>query len=401
MITFSLFVDPVSSLRVRIRNNRKKSEIVLGVKLAPDVFEDAMSDKPRRENLRWSSLLKHYLSELEDIRIELIKAGRGDEDVKSIAVLARRRLLGDDVGSSSKGLFMPFFEACMRRQGNAGYKASIKYTIDKIYEYERSRASELTFDAINLKWLRDFDEWLAGEGLSRNSRCIHFKNIRTAINRAIDEELTNNYPFRRFKIRQEATRKRSLSVDELRKLFSYEVEPYQGMYRDMFKLMFMLCGINAVDLYNLKSITSDGRIEYRRAKTHKLYSIKVEPEAMEIIERYRGKKGLLCITDRWKSHKDFIKNCNIALKAIGGLERIGLGSKKIRTPEWPNLTTYWCRHSWSTAAYQLDVPYDTIAQALGHKNSGPSVTATYIDFDERKVDEANRRVLDWVLYGER
>ena len=29
------------------------------------------------------------------------------------------------------------------------------------------------------------------------------------------------------------------------------------------------------------------------------------------------------------------------------------------------------------------------------------VTEIYIDFDPRKVDEANRRVIDWVLYGKR
>lgn len=30
-----------------------------------------------------------------------------------------------------------------------------------------------------------------------------------------------------------------------------------------------------------------------------------------------------------------------------------------------------------------------------------STTAIYIERDQRKVDEANRRVIDWVLYGKR
>lgn len=34
---------------------------------------------------------------------------------------------------------------------------------------------------------------------------------------------------------------------------------------------------------------------------------------------------------------------------------------------------------------------------IGH--GGHSVTDIYIDFDQRKVDDANRRVIDWVLYG--
>ena len=52
-----------------------------------------------------------------------------------------------------------------------------------------------------------------------------------------------------------------------------------------------------------------------------------------------------------------------------------------------------------SAAASLDIPKETIAAALGH--GGNTVTDIYIDFDRRKVDEANRRVLDWVLYGTR
>lgn len=61
------------------------------------------------------------------------------------------------------------------------------------------------------------------------------------------------------------------------------------------------------------------------------------------------------------------------------------------------LTTYWARHSWATIAASLDIPKETIAAALGH--SSHTVTDIYIEFDYRKVDEANRRVLNWVLYG--
>ena len=37
--------------------------------------------------------------------------------------------------------------------------------------------------------------------------------------------------------------------------------------------------------------------------------------------------------------------------------------------------------------------------ALGVGHGGNTVTDVYIDFDMRKVDVANRRVLDYVFYG--
>lgn len=63
------------------------------------------------------------------------------------------------------------------------------------------------------------------------------------------------------------------------------------------------------------------------------------------------------------------------------------------------MSSHWARHSWATVAASLDIPKETIAAALGH--GGNTVTDIYIDFDRQKVDDANRRVIDWVFYGKR
>ena len=105
------------------------------------------------------------------------------------------------------------------------------------------------------------------------------------------------------------------------------------------------------------------------------------------------------ILDHWRNHKDYTLKLNSVLKRIGEVKRVGLGGKKIYKPLFPNISTYWARHSWATIAASLDIPKDTIAHALGHGNN--TVTDIYIDFDQKKVDEANRRVLDWVFYNKR
>lgn len=262
------------------------------------------------------------------------------------------------------------------------------------------KLESLPWEAINADWLKRFDAFLAkgarGQGTSANYRAIHMRNIRSVFNAALDSEDTTLYPFRKFKIKSEKTRKRALALEQLRKLFDYPVEGYAEIYRDMFKLIFMLIGINTVDLHRLKEITPEGRVEYRRSKTGRLYSIRVEKEAMEIIERYRGKKGLLCIADRWSDHRNFRHQLNKALQNIG-TTRTGLGGKRSAEGAFPGVTSYWARHTWATIACYLDIPKETIAAALGHSSN--TVTDIYIDFDQRKVDQANRRVLDWVLYG--
>ena len=89
----------------------------------------------------------------------------------------------------------------------------------------------------------------------------------------------------------------------------------------------------------------------------------------------------------------------ITLKNIGPVKRVGRGGKKVYDAIFPQISTYWARHSWATIAASLDIPRDTIAHALGH--GGNTVTDIYIDFDQSKVDKANRKILDWVLYGKK
>lgn len=397
MFTYKFFVrkDKGNSLKLRLTNNRKSTECSLGINISQENLDDAMSRKPRPENVRWKSLIVNMESKLEDIKCELLKSGRFDEDVKVIRQMVLRECFDNEEGTESKSNFVSHYMKFMESKSNRGTKGVYSHTLDRIRLYDPD-IDKRSFDEIDLRWLTDFEAFCA-KSASKNARNIHLRNIRAVFNNAIDYELTASYPFRRFKIRPEATRKRSLTLDDLRRLFEYKTEPYAEIYRDMFKLIFFFIGINAVDLHSLKSV-ENGRINYRRAKTGKLYSIKVEPEAMDIINKYKGEKGLLCISDRWSDYRNFTHQCNKALQRIGETERKGRGGKKIIKSAFPGLSTYWARHTWATIAADLDIPDAVIGQALGH-TSAYTTTDIYIRRNERKVDEANRLIIDRVLYG--
>lgn len=322
-----------------------------------------------------ASEIRSYIDlELNPERVE----AREEEERKAKSFAVRFLKFAESKSASTRGVYMQT------------YRRMIAFAGDEL--------QKLTFEDVTRDWIGKFEAFLAKTAPSKNARNIHLRNIRAVFNEAIDDEITTAYPFRRYDVRPVATRKRNLKVEDLRTLFDYPCEEYAVKYQDLFKLMFMLIGINAIDLYNLKKIV-EGRVSFNRSKTHRLYSIKVEPEALEIINKYRGKGWLLDIHDRYKNHQDFLKKMNDALKKIGPMKRVGRGGKKVREPLFPEISTYWARHSWATIAASLDIPRDTIAHALGH--GGNTVTDIYIDFDERKVDEANRKVLDWVLYGKR
>ena len=401
MFSYKFIVSPKGKLSVQLICNCKKSQVSCRIDTTKDQLALAQYPKRRTEDIAITSLrsaLREFESYLEFLQAKMPRIGMPKVDVKEIGedfaehfgLIKKRKV-------DNTGTFVKHYEQFMESKTNRGTRGVYKHTLDRIRAFDKNVDNKM-FEDIDLKWLTDFEAFCA-KTACKNARNIHLRNIRAVFNNAIDYEITTAYPFRRFKIRPEATRKRSMAVEELRRLFDYPVEDYAEIYRDMFRLIFMLVGINSVDLHGLKSITRDGRIEYKRAKTGRLYSIKVEPEAMEIINKYRGVKGLLCIADRWSDSRNFRHQCNKALQKIGRVERKGRGGKKTITAEFEGVTTYWARHTWATIAASLDIPKDTIAAALGH--GGDTVTDIYIDFDQKKVDAANRRVLDWVLYGKR
>ena len=108
-------------------------------------------------------------------------------------------------------------------------------------------------------------------------------------------------------------------------------------------------------------------------------------EALQLLERYRGKSGLLCIRDRYKSARDYTQHINDGLKRL------------IQEQPFTELSTYWARHSWATIAYnEMGASFDTISAALGHQY-GSRITAIYINPDQKRVDELNERMIQLVF----
>lgn len=417
MFTYSIIRKSSNgSIHLRLINNRRKSEIEIGLSATQDEFSDALSEKPKAQNVRLSLTLKNIGNKVRELQMTIINDGLDvNMDVKKIRamVMEQLNLSGRSINQDGYLLDPNGFIAFLRKKTEskvaAGTKGLFKQTERKIEKFCNDKNNELkkdpgslTFDDINVRWLNAFDNWMREDGISTNTRARYMRNIRTIMNHAIDEELTDNYPFRRFKIHLEKTRKRALSVEDLRMLFNYPVEKYQEFFLDMFKLSFLLIGINLMDMYHLKEI-KNGRIEYKRAKTHRPYSIKVEPEAMEIIERWRGKDNLLCVADRWSGktgQKNFTVRLNTELKKIGPHTKQKNRSVKIK-PLFTDISSYWARHTWATIAADLDIPDAVISEALGHGGDTNPTTIIYIHRNMKKVDEANRKVIDFVFYGKK
>lgn len=262
----------------------------------------------------------------------------------------------------------------------------------------------LPFSRVTVQTIKSLEHYLQTKerANSINAIAVHLRNLRAIINRAIDDQITENYPFRRYRIRTEKAIVNNLSRESLRKLAGVRDHiPGGGRFitplhrtADIFMLSFYLVGMNLVDMVNLKTgDLHDGRITYRRAKTRTVYSIKVEPEAMEIIERYLGAEYLLNFLETKRParegrttdiYSDIKKNANDWLKQLQA--KLGIQEK---------ITMYSARYSWASIAAKLDIPELTIAHALGHGLN--NITERYIRYERVKIDKANRKVIDHIL----
>ena len=384
-----------SPLKIQITHKRKVCYLSTGVKLLQEQWDNILCKvviHPQKASINQNlSALKARID------VAILEIMSDPKNFKLSAKDILDRLKGND--NAGAGTFYTRFIEYMDSRRAPGTRGVYQQTLSRMRAFD-SDIEKRTFEDIDRRWLERFEEYLSITAKSANARSIHFRNIRAVFNDALDDELTACYPFRKFKIHSQPTAKRSLTVEQLRMLMNYPCEEHQKKYVDIFILMFMLCGINAKDLFNAqKGAIINGRLEYVRAKTSKQYSVKVEPEAMRILKKYEGKKYLLNVMDNRLNYEDFLHKMDRELKKIGPYVRAGRGGKKIYSPLFPNLSQYWCRHTWATLAAELDIPKETIAAGLGHSDN--SVTDIYIRFNYKKVDEANRRIIDYFLHDKK
>lgn len=380
-------------LMIAVVHRSRTSYTPLNLALLPEHWDAKTSKVVKHPKRRmFNDMIVKRINELEGALIRLNEQGRLTNDMSATEI---RDILLDECAAPAREIAKfnentvekVFLNFMSHKKG--GTLTLYKATYKRLTEFAGPKFKTLRFEDINKEWLQRWDDHLAINSPSLNSRGFHLRNLRAVFNDAIDNEITSNYPFRRFKIKSQPTAKRNLKVDIMRKLINADnLEPSLLKYRDFFVLSFMLCGMNVVDMCKITSANiNDDRLEYVRTKTHKMYSIKLEPEAMEIINRNRGKKNLLSFCENYQNYRHFYNNLCRGLAKIK--EKLGI----------PELTSYWARHSWATIASSLDIPKDTIAMGLGHGKK--DVTDIYLEMDVSKLDRANRKVLDWVLYGQK
>ena len=297
--------------------------------------------------------------------------------------------------------FMKQVAVGLQMEGNFGTAHVYRSSLNAIIAYHGKR--DFAFDEVTPEWLKGFEIYLRSRGCSWNTVSAYLRTFRAVYNRAVDCRGAVYVPhlFRSVYTGTRADRKRALDTEDIQKVFtklpqSSAVTSDMRRTQELFVLMFLLRGLPFVDLaYLRKSDLRDNVITYRRRKTGRPLSVTLTSEAMAILKRYmdcdssspylfpllNSREGT---KEAYHEYQLALRNFNRQLMLLG--EMLGLGDK---------LSSYTARHTWATTAYYCEIHPGVISEAMGH--SSITVTETYLKpFQNKKIDEANKKVVDFI-----
>ena len=284
---------------------------------------------------------------------------------------------------------------------------------------------ELDINLITLDFLEQFKAFLIGERDARTKKLMQ-QGKRVTSNRTLSLYLVSikklfneakrkynkkdknlilipNSPFEDFKIpKQEATRKRAIPADIIKKVWKLPYKDMKKGYKstcrynlakDCFILSFCLMGINSADLYNATEMKGN-TIIYNRTKTkaRRLDGAKMMVDIPKIvqplIDKYKDSTGkrLFNFYQYYGDEKTFNKAINSGLKEIGAILEVD------------DLEYYAARHSWATIALnKVRIDKYIVHAALNHIDDSMKVTDIYIERDFVNENKANAKVVKYVF----
>lgn len=251
---------------------------------------------------------------------------------------------------------------------------------------------DIPLDGISSDLIQMYEAWLRAREVRMNTISFYMRILRAVYNRAVEKGLVEQKePFRHVYTGIEKTRKRAISLKEVKKLKNLDLsrKPSLEFARDIFLFSFYTRGMSFIDIaYLRKSDLSNGILTYHRRKTGQLLTIRWENCMKEIVDKYEDKNSkyllpLLCSDgDSRKQYKNALRLVNYHLKTISKM-------LNIQDP----ITMYVARHSWASAAKQNKVPLSIISQGMGHDSE--VTTQIYLaSLDTSVIDKANKMILN-------
>lgn len=269
------------------------------------------------------------------------------------------------------------------------YAHILEGSIRKFIEYTRG---DILLSQITPVTIDGYTHAMRSKGASPAYQSIRLSNVRTIINRAIKQQLIRYevHPFAYQHDIPSEPRELDVSVEDMRKFMGYQPRlRNQRKCFDMFKLSYLLGGMNLIDIIGYDFRNHNGIIRYQRKKTlnKKLSSstteFSIQPEALAIIERWMNPKTGHVADVKEKNYPSFLcgvdYNVKAAAKVLGITRRVSF---------------YTARKSFVQHGFELGIPLETLEYCVGQTMKNNRPIFNYVRIMRQHADLAIRQIID-------
>jgi integrase len=297
-------------------------------------------------------------------------------------------MLNDFLNGNEIKTFTEFMELEIKNNSIASAtRKTHEMTLKRLKEFKKV----IYFEDITFEFLHDFETFLRkitinyknlpSKKLSQNTIFKYFKNLKSYVNLAINKDLMDiqQYPFRKFKIKQMESRKVYLDPEEIDQMqdlvLTGENEKYQYI-KDLF-MYSVYTGLRFSDVLSMQKtdlVKIDGNtwLIKKMEKTDENVRIPIytifNGKPIEIIKKYLRLNTVFCFEQITNQY------ANRTLKILAGLA----GIEK-------TITFHTARHTTATYLLYKGVSLTTVQKVLGHKKA--STTQIYAHIMDKTIEK--------------
>lgn len=339
---------------------------------------------------RCNDIIKEYRNRLSELSLEF-----NDIDIDTIVSYIRQK-------KDNKGISFTEFAAKWIEESTIKGIKNYKTAINALCSFVGR--DNILCEEINVKTMKSFENALKDRPRAQSLYPNCIKTIFNAAKEYYNDEdndiIRIKHSLDKYKpVEQNIAEKRALDVETIRRIFAlpYDNVRVKGkssrhdLALDCFRLSFCLMGMNSADLYYADRL-EDNTITYDRMKTKDRrrdkaeIQVKITDYIKPLVEKYKGKDRVFNFSERFTNMESFNRAINIGLKEVGkeiGIER---------------LQFYAARHSMATIAVnEVGISKYIVNDMLNHTDQSLRVTELYIKKDFSHINEANVKLLDYVL----
>lgn len=349
---------------------------ITGITICKDDFENSyLVQKPKNNTHR-------------ELRIKILaiesRANQIKDELKHFSIEKFERKFFLPRGATNN-VFNFYIDTINQIQKEERYTTASNYdlsakSLKAFLQSKNKRGDFLAFDEISVTFLKEYERWMLSKEKSITTIGIYLRPLRAIFNVAIREnEISPDiYPFGKSKYQIPAARniKKALSNADLKKLLEVDLSDNELLKkaRDFWFFSYVCSGMNMKDIAELKwnNVLAES-ITYIRSKTkhatrvnQKPIIVMLTPFAQAILREYGSERSLnayvfpilsdsMGAKEKMSAVQAFTRFVNQHIKKVA--EKVGITTE---------ISTYWARHSYTTAAIRNGASMEFIQESLGH-----------------------------------